>query len=62
MSKEEISEMLIMLSNPTLSPAKHEGWRNAFNEYNEDHPERKFNMGCRPCYYKVLAYLIIKHL
>lgn len=37
-------------------------WREAFSEYNKDDTNpRKLSMSCRPCYYTVLAYLLIKN-
>lgn len=33
-------------------------WQAAFNEYNKDNePRRPLNMGCAPCYIKVLMHL-----
>ena len=33
-------------------------WQKAFNFYNADKNNRKLSMECRPCYIKVMAYLL----
>lgn len=33
-------------------------WRKAFNYYNADKKNSKLSMGCRPCFNKVMVYLL----
>lgn len=56
---EALAETLKKGFPPVWSVTKE--WRMAFNEYNEDSTNPyKLGMGCRPCYHKVLVYLINK--
>ena len=33
-------------------------WQKAFNFYNSDKNNARLSMGCRPCYNKVMVYLL----
>jgi len=35
-------------------------WNQAFNFYNSDSNNKKLSMGCRPCFNKVMVYLLKK--
>lgn len=41
---------------PALQYMKHEMWKPLFQFYN-DHHEKKLQMGCGPCYIKVLSFI-----
>lgn len=41
--------------------ADKELWIRAFNYYNSDPKNRKLSMYCRPCYIKVLKYILEKN-
>ena len=48
------NELLKMEGEPWPSSL----WQKAFNFYNADKNNSRLSMGCRPCYNKVMVYLL----
>jgi len=48
------NELLEMEGSPRPSSL----WQKAFNFYNTDKNNTKLSMGCRPCFNKVMVYLL----
>jgi len=57
MTEEEIEVLKKTASRQNLSGDQFAIWIKAFKLYNHHH-EKKFNMGCAPCYFKVLKWHI----
>lgn len=64
MNKQEIIILIDSMANFGMPANKApQLWKRAFDLYNQDkEPSLKLNMNCRPCYAKVLSFLINKFL
>ena len=47
-------ELLELVARPVPT----ELWRRAFSFYNQDKNNEKLGIGCRPCFNKVMVYLL----
>ncbi len=60
MTKEEILLMIEHQGHPIGLPVNSVVWREAFRVYNESN-NKLLSMNCRPCYNKVLHFVINKY-
>jgi hypothetical protein len=56
-TEAEITELKLMKNINHFSKTRSYVWVKAFDYYNKNNV-RKLGMGCAPCYYKVLKYIL----